>query len=191
MITIDFGAIQIGTLVSAIIIGGSGLLVFWQQKRRRANALRSALITELKSMQNVIETLGENADDLRGIDNDVFQGMLHSTVYERSADDLGLLQEYEIRALVHFYASIPVTGETIEVHKEYEGFDSLDEDLFLGLDSLREATIAALEHSPRFYERWMEDWTNPSDDIQGFMEDVVEYTDDSSIQPPKDNQSDG
>lgn len=136
------------SILSALIIGGSALLVFILEKHRRASSLRVALRTEIEENSRVVSRISNDVMDFEEPAAENILNMIDTTIYDSSSGDLGLLTNQEAHAVIRYYSTLNDTISVIKFAIRSEGDSDVDlDEMCKDIEIMRDATTHLLERS--------------------------------------------
>ncbi|MFC7202342.1 hypothetical protein ACFQJC_02360 [Haloferax namakaokahaiae] len=120
-------------LLAAVVgvVGNYGL--YLRKRNNRAKTLRRSLYSEITSMRPVVQAMHREKDAI-SMDPLDPRSFLIDSVYQASSDELGLLTESEVSAVVDFY-STAISIQRIIGDNFHTAYDQVDRrDLLFKLD---------------------------------------------------------
>lgn len=105
--------------VAGLLIGGlTRIAPKWYQKRVNRQKLRRALLAEVRTPQEAIESASrfDESDDVE-VDHTVFP----NAVYQKHIDDIGLLSDEEVEAVIKYYSTLEVARDQLRSERDHSG----------------------------------------------------------------------
>lgn len=153
-------------IISAIIIGGSAITVFYLEKRRKRRSLRLALKTEIEENSIVVSILSDGVIDFTEPQNQEILDTADTTIYESAAEDLGLLTSSEAYAVTRYYSYLKKVLRITRMSINSGGERSVQlDDIAEDLEIIEGAAIEILDDPPGYLDNSPSIIRNRSDDF--------------------------
>lgn len=114
-------------LIAAFVGVGGNYWIYLKKRKKKREKLRQSLIAEISCMRDVVHSMKRQSDVVTMDPLDP-RSFLVDSVYQASSDDLGLLTDEEVRAVVEFYTTAISIQRVIgdDFHTAYDQVDRRD-----------------------------------------------------------------